>query len=349
MTKKTKETRVPLSDVSRQLENSFVGADRARATHLLGLQRARGAKAAGLEREHRRLSRSLGARHPRVVALSEKLAVNATLSRQLVYESERAKAETPTPEARGYIVHGHVRDQDLTAVPGLTVALYDQEGNWVRRLGFDCTDQTGHFKLCYGAGAKDEPDRPEDPNQPDQLEPKPGEDRDVRTIGARAGKRDYVLHVLDKKSTLLHRHPRTVRPALGRVDYREIILGEEADCPPPEPTPGSDPLPRPEPDRPEPDRPEPDRPEPDRPDPRRRPRVDPRRRPVPEEGGGLRPVPVTPGRVRATRDGGSLTAEGGEAEDTGVKPKRRKPPRTAAGSKKPAAAKKPSGSRKKRK
>ena len=328
MTKKTKETRVPLSEVSRELENSFLGADRARATNLTGLQRVRGAKAAGLEREHRRLSRSLGGRHPRVVALSEKLAVNAALSRQLVYESERAKTETPTPEARGYIVHGHVRDQDLTAVPGLTVALYDPNGKWLRRLGFDCTDETGHFKLCYDAGTKD----------------RSGEDKDAGTIGARASTGEYLLQVLDKKSTLLHRHPRAVQPALGRVDYREIILGETADCPPPEPIPGSDPAPGPEPDRPEPGRPIPERPE-NRP----RPRIDPRRRAVPEEGGGLRPTPVTPGRVRATRDGRSGASQGGEAEDTGAKPQRGKAPRTAAGSKKPAAAKKPSSPRKKRK
>jgi hypothetical protein len=295
-TKETKETRIPLSEISRELENSFLGADRARTTHLVGLQRVRGAKSAGLEREHQRLSRSLGDRHPRVVALSDKIAVNAALSRQLVYESERAKVETPTPEARGYIVHGHVRDQDLNAVPGLTVALYDPSGKWLRRLGFDCTDQTGHFKLCYDAGAKDQP------------EPKPGE-------------RDYLLHISDKKSTLLHRHPRAVQPALGRVDYREIILGEEADCPPPEPTPGSDTVPRPEPDRPAPDRPAPNRP-------------------------GLN---QSDSRPRSSRGGRSGAPQGGEAEDTGVKPKRRTSPRTAAGSKNPAAAKKPSSTRKKRK
>ncbi|MCG8356013.1 MAG: hypothetical protein MI920_10605 [Kiloniellales bacterium] len=229
MTRKQTKLRVPLDSIGEQFEKGVAGADSARAAEVQGFQRVRAAKATGMERARSRTAARLGEDHPRVAALDRKIDANRTLTRQLVFESERAVTETPKADPKGWSLHGHVRNADLTAAPGLTVALYDEKGQWLRELGHDCTDATGHFLLSYSV-EKDDDERKDDKKKD------PKEQRKVSVIArAATPKARFHVRVFSKKQEQLYQGPTDIAPAPGGVDYREIILGDEV-CPPPEPS-----------------------------------------------------------------------------------------------------------------
>jgi hypothetical protein len=105
----------------------------------------------------------------------------------------------------GYALHGFVRRPDLTGVPQLTVALYDENGHWIHELGYGCTEEDGYFHMRY---------------QGDPIAP-----------GA------AHICVLDRKQTTLYTDKVPLYPQLGQVDYREIVLSVETSlCAPPPPT-----------------------------------------------------------------------------------------------------------------
>lgn len=243
----TKSTKIPVEQVAKELDQGIAGADEARSADLAGLGRLRQVKAASQERSARRLAARYGKNDPRVRALAEKAAVNRALTRQLAFERDRSLGGAPAPDPNGWIVHGHVRNADLSAAPGLTVALYDAKGTWIRQLGHDCTDAAGHFQLSYSKGepGKPDPDRPGE--ETDTFVPGSGQDSLKRLrdtpVFARAVATTRVqlfVRVFDKNGQQLRQDGDALTPEVGAVDYREIILGEGV-CPPPEPGPAPKP------------------------------------------------------------------------------------------------------------
>lgn len=234
-----KERKISLSSVSETLENGLSGVDVERRMGLEGLMRVRSVKAQSLEREKSRLGKKLGRDHPHVVALINKIEMNRGMIRDLTVEVEHAKTEVPTVDENTWVLHGHVRDKNLKGIPNLTVALYDEKGNWIRQLGYGCTDRTGYFKLSYSR-TKEDVDKPETTIAEGQTKPGP----------------ELFIHILDQNGNHLCTDIESITPELGRVDYREIILGDDLGiCKPPidtgQPTPGPKPEPTPGP-RPEP-------------------------------------------------------------------------------------------------
>ena len=132
-------------------------------------------------------------------------------------------SKAPTVDEDGYVFHGFVRDLEGQAVPQLTVALYDQSGNWIREIGYGCTDERGYFLMRYPNGQKGK----------------------ARTVKSRAAMFTNVtgiatdnpppkllakIYVLDAKKTTLHVEKEPLQPELGEVDFRIIILGAEGGC-----------------------------------------------------------------------------------------------------------------------
>src|SRR6476620_9866889 len=89
---------IPIEDISRSLESGIAGADPLRVEGLTRLQRLRQVKATGLQREQVRLGEKLGADHPRVVALTQKIQANQALDRSLSIELERTQGGSPTAD-----------------------------------------------------------------------------------------------------------------------------------------------------------------------------------------------------------------------------------------------------------
>jgi hypothetical protein len=217
-----KQKTISFDEVSRELDKGIAGADKLRADELERLAVARRAKDAGLKREQARLGKKLGAAHPRVAEIAGRLMMNAGILRDLNLEAVRARTEIPQVDEKSWAVHGYVRDKDLKGVPNLTVALYDDRGQLIQEAGYACTEKNGYFKLLHSR------------TKPGVMDV--GKEGEAPKTGP--GERVYV-HVINAQGTHLHVDKQPLTPEPGRVDYREIILGDdEAVCRPPESAPG---------------------------------------------------------------------------------------------------------------
>jgi hypothetical protein len=188
-------------EVSQEVSKSIAAADQQRAVELDRLRIISEAKASSMERESARLGAKLGLDHPRVKALTSAIETNRGFVRDLVIEVERARTDVPAVDPKSWFLHGYVRDQNLKGVAGLTVAVYDEKAAWIERLGFACTNEKGYFRLtATNFGAVDGP---------------------------------AFMRVLRNGSSI-YADRSELKPEMGQVDYREIILsGDVHVCTPP--------------------------------------------------------------------------------------------------------------------
>lgn len=232
---------IPADTVARTVEGQISSLDPQRAEAYVGLEKLRMARATGYMREQKRLALKYGGDSLRVTALTEKARFNRGLQRDLNFERARAQSASPRVDANGYAFHGFVRDMKGQAQPKLTVALYDEKGNWIHELGHGCTDERGYFLLRHQRPEKDPA----------------GGAKPVATIfNLSAAVRDTAaqarigvkIYVLDGEQKTLHIESEPLYPALGNVDFRIIILGAQVKpCPPPPPSPAPPPEPTPTP------------------------------------------------------------------------------------------------------
>jgi len=210
-------------DFKEVLFSAATKADALRAAGLKGMEGVTQARQAGLEREHSRLSRKLGADHPRVRALSARMEDGAVRLRDLEVEIARAETVAPRADPGKWVLHGYVRKKDLTPAPDLTVALVDAQGQWLRALGFACTDARGYFQLVATVAR-------------------------AGAAGASAppSKIEAHIRITDRKRLQLYRGAEAIPISPGGVEYREIVLeGGGAGCvAPEEEVPGTSPAPQ---------------------------------------------------------------------------------------------------------
>jgi hypothetical protein len=196
-----------LKNVESNIERGIETADAERAKALEHLQLVRSAKTKSLNREHDRLSAKYGDKHPRVVALKARIKLNDGLLNNLSTEIDRAKTEIPVVADTSWVLHGFVRDLNGKPLNGLTVAPYDRAdrtGNWVKPLGFACTNERGYFKI---------------------------EAKDIKESQAQV-----FLRVLNKDGATMFCDAQSNTPRPGGLDYREIrISGDVVECAPPQP------------------------------------------------------------------------------------------------------------------
>lgn len=220
---------IPADQVSKTVDEQLASLDPQRADAFDGLQTARAARGAGYAREQKRLARKYGADHARVAALANKIRFNDGLRRDVEFEAARARTESPVVDKTGYVFHGFVRDRAGQGVPRLTIALYDENGNWIRELDYGCTDEHGYFRMQYHR--RGQTDSATDQNST-FIRSTAGS---VKRAAADA-KLVARIYVLDSKKATLQIEKEPLYPQLGQVDFRIIILGAEAaPCTPPPP------------------------------------------------------------------------------------------------------------------
>lgn len=185
-------------------------ADALRAAGLRGLEGITHARQHRLEREHQRLATRLGGEHPRVHGLARQLEEGTVRLRDLGIEIARAQTVVPRAGPTQWVLLGYVRWPDLRPAPDLTVALVDARNQWIRKLGFACTDTSGYFALTVSLGREAQASTSAEP-----LE--------------------VYVQVTDQSRAVLHREKEAVVVAPATVEYREIILqGGARVCTPPE-------------------------------------------------------------------------------------------------------------------
>ncbi|MBL9135497.1 MAG: hypothetical protein JNK85_06495 [Verrucomicrobiales bacterium] len=196
----------PPADLARAFERELGSADGARAAALDGLARLRAAKGTSLQREHARLLARYGKEDPRVLRLEQKQSANQRFVGVIGVLASQARVADLDAKPGTFVVHGFVRDQALKALKGLTVQLVDGRGHWIEAFGRVCTDADGYFRL-------------ENREVGDRLEVS------ADTVASKASVR---IQVLDAKEKVLHTGKDPVTVASGQVEFREIVLGDDA-------------------------------------------------------------------------------------------------------------------------
>jgi|GEM_PF-6786058 len=248
----------------KAISQAFPTLDANRATAYARVSQVRSAKSASLAREQKLLTLKHGtADHPRVQYAAVALTRNELLRREVAATREVLESPAPAVDASSFVVYGFVRRKDRTGIPGLTLALTDQQGNWLRQYGYACTDKRGYFELRV---EKKSYEKPVDPVPPDKTGEKLKQEAEkdqqraaaaagkpaetAATVGgARPGSGDQVtpnpgadsrsslrLRVFNADGRVLHTEPRAVIPRPNAIDFRQIILDDD-DCgctPPPE-------------------------------------------------------------------------------------------------------------------
>jgi len=199
-------------EILKKLDHAFTGLDQQRASGLERLKILQIVKYDGGGREKLRLTKKYGADHPRVKKISDRLNYNQGLQKELDVEIERTKITIPDFEANTWMVHGGIVNPEGTPLSGLTVSLYDENGNWIEKLGFACTDERGYFAVKYKVKSQKAPEIPD--------------------------KQKLILTVTDGDKNILHQETEPLYLKTGQIDYRLIALTEKGEiCPPPPPTP----------------------------------------------------------------------------------------------------------------
>ncbi len=206
---KGKDVKISFSDISGKFEGQLKGADEERLKGLEELSLLRRVKAGSLKQEKERLIEKLGPDDPRVEKLRNKEKNEILLSRNLALETQRAGTDVSGFDRKSWNLFGHVRDMSSQGVPGLTVGLFDENGNWIKKLGYGCTDKDGYFSIIYPFKGKEEK-----------------KISDLQKI---------FIHVSDKNYKTLYKDSDPLYPVTGQMDYREIYLTDEDACTPPEP------------------------------------------------------------------------------------------------------------------
>lgn len=196
-------------EIFEKVDTAFNTLDKERLAGLERISLMHNIRDQAQQQEKARLTAKYGEDHPRVTKISNRLQYNQGARLELDYEIEKSKITLPDIDSNTWLVHGRVLDQDRKGVPDMTVSLYDENGQWVEELGHACTDERGYFALRYQVKDK-KPDVPE--TQP------------------------LYLTVTDEQQKIRHRETEPLYGAIGLMDYRLIILGEEdGTCTPPQP------------------------------------------------------------------------------------------------------------------
>ena len=104
------------------------------------------AKTEAFRVEQMRAELRFGQDHQRTVAMRQMAYAGA--AQVELAAGEFFAASTPMAEAgKGWLVDGFVRTPGGIPVNRLTVAAYDDKGNWRKEFGHTCTDENGHFLL----------------------------------------------------------------------------------------------------------------------------------------------------------------------------------------------------------
>jgi|GEM_PF-1677720 len=96
--------------------------------------------------EYERYAQRYGSDDPRTVEMASRRDLSAaqSLTSFRIYDA----ASVPIVEIEnGWTVDGYVRMADGGPAPIVTVAAYDQAGNWLEELSYGCTNVTGYFSI----------------------------------------------------------------------------------------------------------------------------------------------------------------------------------------------------------
>lgn len=203
-----KPNRIRYGEVAGRIEQQMDQSDQLRTDSLKNLHRVRDAKRSTLNREQARLSSKLGDKHPRTRRMSERVARNDHLVRDLSLAVGRAESQIVEIEENSWVLHGRVLSEDLVGLYGLSVQLQDAGDRVVIRS--KRTDKSGYFKLVQSV-----------------------EDDAEGVSGRKEDRKDeYFIIVADRDGSPLHTERLDVIPGPGNAQYTEIVIPDDTNAGP---------------------------------------------------------------------------------------------------------------------
>jgi len=101
------------------------------------------------QRELTTLTAQFGSTDSAVVALSDSIKVQQSLTSVLGVTRAIAATAVPTVPANGWVLQGHIRDNTSQPIAKLTVCLVDEQKNFLSTYGYAYTDANGYYALTY--------------------------------------------------------------------------------------------------------------------------------------------------------------------------------------------------------
>ncbi len=215
MTSKAKRSRREFTEdeINRTLEAGVEGADNERSRSFERLRLLQAARIRGRDRQLRRLAaRTGGAPDTQIQVVLTKVEQDRRLEKALGMEAARSSIPPIVPDAERWTLHGHVVDQSLDPLKGMTVSLVDPKGQRVRTQGGP-TNASGYFKLSVQAAPEE---AGEEPPTPPKVSGQ-----------ARRGGEGAFVRVMAGRSKLLFEGDAPLIPVGGAVEYLEVLVGEE--------------------------------------------------------------------------------------------------------------------------
>ena len=185
-------------EVPAKIEEVYAFVDNRRQEELQRAVRINRIQHDALLRERARLSKKYSVSHPRIQKINARITESQRLAKALDHELELAHIEMPVPGPDLWHIHGRVWSSKGERMSGLTVSLYEKAGGWIRAMGFACTNEHGYFLLT--------------------VSDKSGE------IGEKYQDTELILTVLNDKKEILSQEKDPLKLALGRIDFREIMM-----------------------------------------------------------------------------------------------------------------------------
>lgn len=212
MSSQNNQERIEFTEIASEIDNNLLQADIVREAGLQRLQTVLSAKLTGQNRELDRLRDRLGENHARVKELLRRIEIGHSLSREVAINIKRSQIEKPTINENTWVLHGTVYSKEMKGMPNLTVGLYDPKGKLLESFSTVKTDKTGYFRLEYAFGE----------------EKSEAYEKTVKT-GAVNVLDKIFIHLHDKQGTVVYTGKRPLIPERGKIAFREILLGDEAD------------------------------------------------------------------------------------------------------------------------
>lgn len=200
-----RKTEFTFDEIIGKVDTSLAEIDRLRTENLEKMAIVQQVNAKALEKERQRLSLKYGENHPRVQRLDAKLQFDRGFTQDLKVEIDKSNIQVPAVDKNTWLVHGRVLDRrDNQGIQGLTISLTNDREQWVRKLGYTCTDERGYFAIAY-----------------------PPKNRHSDTS---VPKESVFLMVSDRDRRVLYRSSEPLSVQLGQMIYREIFLSEDTGC-----------------------------------------------------------------------------------------------------------------------
>ena len=195
-------------EILKKVNDAFAGLDQQRAGGLENLKILQTIKDDAAQREKIRLTQKYGADHPKVKKISNRIAYNQGLQKELDIEIERTGITIPDIDVNTWMVHGRVLNPEGKPLSGQTVSFYDEEGNWIEKLGYACTDERGYFAIKYTVELNGKPDIP-----------------DTQKL---------ILAITTNEGSVIHQETAPLYLKTGQIDYRLIVVDDKGIiCPSP--------------------------------------------------------------------------------------------------------------------